>query len=238
MSLRRYLKNIAKIMMGKVAPGIKASISFRNILAKNFAPGHPFTFIQVGAWDGIGYDPLYEFVKKYDAKGIVIEPLPDYFEKLSENYAFNTNIVAVNKAVHPYLKEIELFRVDPDRTANLPGWAGGIASIDPEHHKKSGIPSEVIISQKVPSEHLMSIVGDHYHERSVNLMQIDTEGFDYEVLKQVDFSVLKPEIIKFEFINLDNETIAQTIKLLKKNAYYCFFDDVDIIATNLWKTSL
>jgi len=238
MKLIIYLKNITKIIFGKVAPRVRGSLSLKNVLAKNYPADRPFSFIQVGAWDGVGYDSLYEFVKAHNTKGVVIEPLPDYFKQLVANYSFNPAIVPVNKAVHPYLKEIELFRVDPDRTQGLPDWAGGIASIDPEHHKKSGIPSAVIIKQRVPSDHLMNIIKENFPGKDADLVQIDTEGFDYQVLQQIDFSYIKPDLVRFEYINLDQATTANAIKLLKQNGYYCFYDDLDIIGVNLMKIRL
>jgi FkbM family methyltransferase len=233
-----YLKNIFKITAGKLLPAIKRSFSLRKILNKNYPENQPFSFIQVGAWDGVSNDFLYEFVKKRDAAGVVIEPLPDYFDKLVKNYAFNPAIIPVNKAVHPNLKEAVLFRVDPAIKNGLPDWAGGIASFDPEHHKKSGIPGSVIITQHVPADNLMNIIRDHFKQDNADLLQVDAEGYDYEVLKQVDFSRIKPVLIKFEYMNLEKESISDAIRLLKQNGYYCFYDDIDIIAVNLWKIQL
>lgn len=48
--------------------------------------GAEITFIQVGANDGISFDNLYEFVTSHKSRGLVIEPLPHYFNRLRLNY--------------------------------------------------------------------------------------------------------------------------------------------------------
>lgn len=53
--------------------------SFR-ILENNFPQSKEFKFIQVGANDGVSFDNLYDFVIKRDSKGIVIEPLKEFYQ--------------------------------------------------------------------------------------------------------------------------------------------------------------
>ena len=43
-------------------------------------------FIEIGANDGITWDPLFKFIKKYKWEGILVEPHPRYFRELVENY--------------------------------------------------------------------------------------------------------------------------------------------------------
>jgi hypothetical protein len=38
--------------------------------------GHEFTFIQVGAFDGITTDPLHKYITRYGWRGILMEPQP------------------------------------------------------------------------------------------------------------------------------------------------------------------
>jgi len=233
-----YIINIIKILSRKTFFLSKKNFSLRDTLAKNFTVNQPFRFIQVGAWDGTGYDFLYDFVKERKSSGIVIEPLPDYFEKLKKNYTYNPSVIAVNKAVFHEKKEIELYRVDPARTDGLPDWAGGIASVDPAHHKKAHIPSSVIITERVQADTLMNIIKEYYPYRVADLFQVDVEGYDFDVLKQLDFTFLKPDIIKFEYINLPAGQAEEAVRLLKAKGYYCFYDDIDIIAVRLKKIKL
>jgi hypothetical protein len=46
-----------------------------------------FFFIQIGAYDGRKGDPIYELVRVNRCSGILVEPQPDIFERLKQNYA-------------------------------------------------------------------------------------------------------------------------------------------------------
>ena len=51
------------------------------------ARGPCLNFIQVGANDGRYGDPLRKYIMKHPWHGILIEPQPDIYAKLCENYA-------------------------------------------------------------------------------------------------------------------------------------------------------
>jgi FkbM family methyltransferase len=229
--LSNYLKLIYKKI--KALSYFPKSYSIKNILYKNFRPGTPFVFIQVGANDGISHDFLYEFVMQHESTGIVIEPLSDYFELLQENYAYTSSIYKVKKAVHSHLKKVPMYRVDPMRLNELPAWASGIGSLDPKHYKKSGLPEDYIIIEYVEADHLMNIIKTFAISMDIDLLQIDVEGYDFEVLKQVDFSNLKPKLIKLEYMNLSKEDLADAVKTLKANGYYCYYEDIDLVGVDL-----
>jgi hypothetical protein len=66
----------------------------------------------------------------------------------------------------------------------------------------------------------------------VDLLQIDTEGFDYQVLKLFDFNRMKPRIVQFEHIHLNLEDQMAAINLLRSHGYQvttCFTDVVAIL---------
>lgn len=62
---------------------------------------HPnFFFIQIGANDGVSFDPIYKLVTKEKVKGIAIEPVTDIFEKLKINYKKHQQVKLLNLAIH------------------------------------------------------------------------------------------------------------------------------------------
>lgn len=230
------LTNMIRVLIYKLR---MKSFSAQRILEKNYPPGSDFVFVQVGAFDGIAHDYLYEVVKKLDARGIVIEPLSDVFAVLKENYAYNRKIVPVKKAVHANASEVTLYRVDPVKINALPDWAAGISSIDPDHYKRTGkITSEFMIQEKVPADNLMRMIEEFEIGHDIDLLQIDTEGYDYEVLKQFNFDSHRPKIIRFEYVNLDNNSQKKALQLLRKNHYCYFYEGADIIAVRISKVRL
>lgn len=238
----RFTSNVLKIVKAKLArkffPATAASFTLKKILYDNYPPGSNFVFVQVGANDGVSNDFLFHFLKERKPSGIAIEPLRDAYEKLVVNYSLFPQVVTVNKAVHAKEKSVMIYRVDPSRLNELPAWASGIGSLDPEHHKRSGTAAENMISEEAEADHLMRIIEGHPLPAPPDLLQIDVEGYDLEVLKQVDFRRLRPKIIRIEYINLAPDDVQEAVRLMKGEGYYCFYDDLDIIAVDLKKIRL
>lgn len=234
-----YLKNIIKLVIARFYRvfSIKAAAlivpRFFDVLERNYKEGEPFNCILVGANDGISHDDLYTFLIKRKTSGLAIEPLPDAYNQLKKNFALMPGMLTVRMAVHPYEKKVRLYHVNPERLSELPFWASGIASLNKDHHKKSDIPAEYMTFTEVEANHLMNIIEQYTPNRQPDLMQIDTEGFDYEILKQIDFGQLKPRIIRYEYFCLNKEDEIASIKLLKSKGYFCFYDDIDVIGVRL-----
>jgi len=213
-------------------------VDFERILEKNYPADANFSFILVGAHDCISYDFIYDFILKRKSSGICIEPQPDIYLQLVKNTSFNPNIMTVNKAVHQTSKEVNLYRVEPKRLKELPGWASGIASLYPHHHERSQVPSSLIETIKVGSDNLMTMVTSHNFHGERDLLQIDTEGYDLEVLKMVDFKILQPLIIKLEHVSLGSDEIRHAKSILKNENYFCFCDSMNLIAVNVAKIQI
>ena len=209
--------------------------SFKRILEKTFKTNKEFSFIQVGANDGISFDDLYDFVTKRKSFGVVIEPVKSYFEELKSNYLNFPNIVPVNMAVFHQKDVLDIYKINPEKSSIYPDWVKGIASFDKMHHKKLKINEEDIIIEKVKADHLMNIIGSNFNGDyyNVDLFQVDTEGFDYEVIKMIDFKKLHPKIIKFEFVNLEPSNREKLNKLLQDEKYILFNEGGDTIAVDI-----
>lgn len=216
----------------------KRILSSKNILENNFKIGKEFKFIQVGANDGVSFDFLYEFVIKRQSKGLVIEPIKEYYDELVKNYKNFTSILKINKAVHPTKKLIAIYKIDKNKSHKYPDWIKGIASLNRNHHKKTNIASDDILSDQVNADSLMNILNNDYKYKMVDLFQIDTEGFDFEVIKMIDFKIFKPSLIKYEFINLELNDIKECEDLIKRNGYFCFNEGGDTICIDLCKIKL
>lgn len=155
--------------------------------------------VQVGANDGKSWDPIHNFVTTHHdrLKALVLEPLPDIFEQLRRNYAKYPNVTPVNAAVHNTEKEMTLWRVDPAALKRLPDWARGTGAFNRQGLLDLGIPEDAIVPAKVRCISLADLVDEHRVER-VDLLQIDTEGYDAEIILGLDFRRLRPSLIRFE----------------------------------------
>lgn len=188
-----------------------------------------FFFVQVGGNDGVRFDSLYSRVTQVNARGVVVEPLPRYFRRLQMNYEDYPGVKTLNAALHPTLKSVELFHVDSTKIRGLEPWAGGIGSLREDHHRKSHVPVECMTSSTVNAVTFQDLVAT-YSVSHIDLLQIDVEGFDYEVLKMVPFGQLKPRLIKYEWVNLDDDEHQQALRLLADHGYRMEVDTEDVLA--------
>jgi len=192
-----------------------------------------FFFVQIGANDGVYCDPIHSFVTRNRVRGIAVEPLKDVFERLVENYRNYPQIKPINLAIHPTEKEINLHRVDPRHEDAATYRTSGISSIKADHHVLSGAPKEVMIVERVRCMRLDELL-EHEEVTKIDLLQIDTEGFDYEIIKMIDFNRYKPHLIHFEHGLpggvMKIEDLQACLSLLINQGYYVVMETYDVLA--------
>jgi FkbM family methyltransferase len=188
-----------------------------------------FFFVQVGSNDGVRFDGLYSKVTKANASGVVVEPLTRYFKRLQMNYEDYPGVKTLNAALHPTSKSVELFHVDMTKMTGLEPWASGIGSLQKDHHLKSSVPVEFMTSTTVDAVSFQELV-DMYNVTRIDLLQIDVEGFDYEVLNMVPFDQVKPLLIKYEWVNLSEDDRDKALCLLSGHGYRTEVEAEDVVA--------
>jgi hypothetical protein len=76
------------------------------------ASTRPLRFVQVGANDGVYGDPLRAYIERHHWRGILVEPQPDVFARLVENYRGSCdNLIFENVAISPDEHILRLYRV-------------------------------------------------------------------------------------------------------------------------------
>src|SRR5262249_26633708 len=140
-------------------------------------------------------DPLHDLIVRHHLKGVAVEPLPDMFSELQRTYARYPEVALENVAIHRSEKSLTLYRTIP--TANIPDWAHGIASLDPTHHVKAGIPAEVVTTSTVEAITLDALLQRH-NVQALDLFLVDTEGYDVEIVRMLLETDVRPNLICFE----------------------------------------
>lgn len=173
-----------------------------------------FNFIQVGAFDGVECDPLRKYLIKYHWKGILLEPQPQPFQKLKQLYDKQSEIHTVQAAIGQEPGRITLYTLEGE---DLPNWSKGMASFNKENILKHRdlIPDldqyiKPIEIETIPFEQIL----DRYEIKTLDLLQVDTEGFDGEIIKLFPMKKIKPTIIHFEYKHLNKKDLEHILDYL------------------------
>jgi FkbM family methyltransferase len=204
----------------------------------------PVTFLQIGANDGFIYDPIHKFIKRDNWRGIMLEPQPEVFRHfLIRLHRKRPEIILINAA---------LDEKDGTRTLYLPAisnerWATGLASFNREvlvnkikdgtlkrQAFKQGINLPENEDELITGHQIETISPDtllaRFGDKKIDLLAVDTEGFDYEIIKMLDLSRVKPDIILYEEVNFDQETASECRSYLARHGYTSHVFGKDVLA--------
>ena len=164
-------------------------------------------FLQIGT--ELANDHVFNFVKDKDIElGVLVEPLKEYEESIMECYKGFKNIHLEQVAVrHDHIKEEKFF------TSEL---HTGIGSFNRKHLITHRIPSEKIKTRTVNCININDLF-DKYKLYHLDHFFIDTEGFDANILLELNLSKYQIDHIVFEYVHLDGSQMAggpKTMKLL------------------------
>ena len=182
-------------------------------------------FLQIGAMDGVSHDELNSYIMCFDWEGVLVEPLPDMFERLVSNYDQKYGLQFECSAITEQDGETEMHRVPPG-TENAPEWADGCSTLVPEKHIDFLVP--MMIKEKVKTMSLKSLV-EKYNLQDVNFVQIDTEGYDFKIFMQMD-GLINPDLIKVEIAHVTYTNAVYMRYVLEQKGYKVFIDNYDLIA--------
>lgn len=169
-------------------------------------------FINIGSNDGKFWDPMYEFIKKDSWQCVFVEPQEVPFKKLRSNFAHLEDAVFIRAAVagKPAKKMFYSLNCSQSR------WATGLSSFSRQHIVKH---SDYIKDEAAKEGIMLSDDPDDWiHEEEIDvidyemlleecpfqhidILHIDTEGYDFEILKSIPEKLL-PTVIHYEHRHL------------------------------------
>jgi FkbM family methyltransferase len=178
--------------------------------------------VQIGANDGATNDPLHAFLKTHPNRSrvILVEPQSYLIPYLEENYRFHKDCYIFNGAIGPN-RSLKLHRIRKEFWGELevpyastwPAYRAptGITSSNYEHvsawashfYKGSSPVSDLIETVEVESINVSELLRRSGKFDKVDVLQIDTEGFDDEVIYASNIEKFRPFIINFELAHLD-----------------------------------
>ena len=188
-------------------------------------------FIQIGANDGVSNDPLFKFVTQYGWAGILVEPQPEVFAMLKTNYGNRPNLKFLNVAISEEdgFRTIYKVRMEQDTFEKAHEFSSFRREV--VAHQTEWVPD---IAQRIEETQVRCISFQSLLQEAgnaeVDLLLVDTEGYDLVILKMIDFTRVRPAIICYEHCNLNKSEQETAIELLVGNGYRLTRDNLDTIA--------
>ena len=151
---------------GQAFPAINVlRLAVEHAIQKHLVSGRrleTFWCVQIGAHDGVSYDPVREYSTSFRFPTLLVEPQPDISLRLRENYNPFQNVRMENVAVASKEGETTLYRFRPG--PNTPYDASTLASLSREQLERNGywISAEIeaINVRSMPLEVLLKEVSN------------------------------------------------------------------------------
>ena len=176
-----------------------------------------FGLVVIGAHFGVWLEN--EINKFKDHNILLVEPVPYNIEILEKKYGGIDNIYICKNAIFSKKKTSSFYYVNGKSIHKLgKHWASGIGSFDKNHilnhkSKRFKIEDDDIIEMKMNFITFKDII-DIFSVKSINRLQIDVEGAEYEILNSIDFKNTIIDSILFESKHFDG-TFKEGDKLLE-----------------------
>jgi FkbM family methyltransferase len=195
-------------------------------LIRAFADAHPDAFfVEVGSNDGVQHDYLRPMILERSWRGIMVEPVPYVFERLRRNYGPLDRISLENAAIAQRDGTLPFFHLREAGEAErgeLPGWYDGIGSFsrDVVMSHAAHIPdiADRIVEAQVPALTFESLCRKHGVD-GVDLVLIDTEGYDWEIIQSIDLATRHPRLLVYEHYHLDAGERARCADHVRDHGY-------------------
>lgn len=192
------------------------------------------TFMQIGANDGSARDPLKLQIARRRWRGVMVEPVPYVFKRLAARYAGHPRIRLEQVAIAAQDGSLPFYHLR-EAEPNEKVWK--------YYHALGSFRREVLlthdnfipdIASRVVETQVRCTTLNSLWERSgwgdLDLLVIDTEGYDYEILRTVDFTSMRPRLVVYEHVHLSDEDGRAARELLKRHGYRLFEHGLDTAA--------
>jgi FkbM family methyltransferase len=138
--------------------------------------------------------------------GLIAEPIQDFYAK---HKRYRPRDIQVNAAAGEGSGQLTFYEL----------WPSVLSTCDAVEVQRTlaGGRASLLRQYTVPLVTVDKIYRDHLFPRPVSLLSVDTEGHDLSVLKGIDWSILRPEIVICE---ANNPAAEQSVVEFLRNLNY------------------
>lgn len=175
--------------------------------------------VQIGSHKG--YDDFTELLRKFSPNTI------DFLLLVEPNFDFNESLLGCYNEYNPIIENIVVSTDCENNKTKFytcdksiyPDSVGSnyseLSSIYYSHLIKHGIREDGIIEKKIDCYNINELF-EKYKIDSLDILFVDVEGFDYELIKSIDFTKFDIKKIYYENLHIDN---TQMISFLEQKGY-------------------
>lgn len=201
------------------------------------------SLVQVGAHVGNSEnDPIHRFlwsVKGGQCTALLIEPVEHLFRQLVGNYRrCPADVRFENGAVAEEAGHRDFWRLKEDTDlTGMPDWMNQLGSLLPERIDtmwdtcEQNPAHKQFLAENTVVERVQCATVEELRRKhgigEIDFLQVDAEGYDYEILKTIDFKSSKPKAINYERVLL-GELEGECREMLQAHGYVLYNHDHDI----------
>jgi len=220
-----------KLYKNSINLEILNAINTKDVLRNLYKSNLVNKIVQIGANDGLRFDELRNFIIEFNTKALLVEPIPEYFLNLKNNYKDQNNIVLENSAISVDEEQKLMFKVDSKFYELYHDHVYGLSSFEKSHLIKHGIRNKHIISEKIKTISIKNLLKKH-NFLDLDLLYVDAEGYDGEIIKEFIKTVETRPILIFEYVHIDYTIFKDVIKLLDQSNYKILRCCENVVAFN------
>ena len=165
-----------------------------------------FGLVVIGAHSGIWLSSLLEKYK--DQNTLLVEPVPYNIKLLKENTLKYKNVKIETSAISKKTENKKFYFIKPESITSLgKHWASEVGSFDKKHiinHKKKRFDVSDSDIEEIKIQYLtFSDLLAKYDILSIDMLQIDAEGSEFEIMDSINYKDIKINKIFFESKHFD-----------------------------------
>jgi len=206
-----------------------STLNLKLLLNNIFKKNKIKNLIQIGANDGVAFDDLNYFIKKFKINSVLVEPIKEIYDKLQNNYKNFSFVKLENSAISDDNTINYLYKVDKKFLIFYGSHIPAISSFDKKHLIKHNVKNSHIKKEKVKSLTIKELL-KKYNITNLDLFFVDAEGYDGNIVNDFLDKTNFRSIIIFEYIHIDDKIFKSLIKKLLTKKYLYFSLSECIIA--------